>query len=548
MIRKMLRIYLGYDNYDKFIYNEYTYKNNHFSLTTFSLLNDYLMLYNRENIVIEKITVDIGIPIIFLKGLTNVKSNFNILLPLNTYYIKSQPENDIVAYKEQICNNSLKTIKLINIYLLTYEHFDIPQTQIKIANDYLKTITDKSPIIYLNEQHKEICKYYSKYLELVEIVKKHPLKTITYNILYHTINYNKIKINKKELKLTLYYNDYNKKFINQIYDNIDINYIKTFIDKNNNFLKKLSIEELNTLRYYTKYGDTIINKFLNGLFDVEWFKTTYSNKTQNEPFINVDDKDSRIFLFQTQIYNYYKTKKIEKDDLYKIKNKKNNEKKNNWKYSSLVTKTNPEIFDMYFRISNKDYMNIFKLYVIDLQKIFNKAPKLEQKLIVYRGVKTIYHIKLKNKENIFINPFFSSTTLLFDIANNFSGKNGFIQKITIDIGMPVIFMEGITFIDNKEFEVLLPFNTYYVIEQPFIKKINLFKSMFENDVHKNTICNISNTIVKITDIHLIGYTKNIKILNKIIQKYGYFDSISTDKDIPENDNYQEEYNEDDLYQ
>ena len=83
---------------------------------------------------------------------------------------------------------------------------------------------------------------------------------------------------------------------------------------------------------------------------------------------------------------------------------------------------------MYFRISNKDYMNIFKLYVIDLQKIFNKAPKLEQKLIVYRGVKTNYHIKLKNKENIFINPFFSSTTLLFDIANNFSGKNGFIQK------------------------------------------------------------------------------------------------------------------------
>jgi hypothetical protein len=134
-------------------------------------------------------------------------------------------------------------------------------------------------------------------------------------------------------------------------------------------------------------------------------------------------------------------------------------------------------------------------------------------LVVYRGVNNDYHL-LKKKEEVFVNTFFSSTTFLFDIAYKFlDKKKGFMQRITIDAGLPIIFLEGITF-NSGEYEILLPINTFYIVEKPSIKKISVYPSSLKaaNKPNiKNIICDSDdNTEINLSDLHFIGYTKSLK--------------------------------------
>lgn len=350
---------------------------------------------------------------------------------------------------------------------------------------------------YINEDHKLLCLYRNKYLELQ---KKLELKQLTHTIKYDKINYDLTVIIKKTHDIQLYYNDYNKNFINKLYDNINIDILNNILSNNDIFLKSLLKDELDNIRYYTYYGDTILNMFLKKCFTIEWLKDTYYDSSASEPFILFDDNNIKYFLFNTQIYNYFKL--------------------DEWKYSNLLNKTNIEIFNMYYNISVDDYKAIFKLYIADLMNIFNKAPKLTSKLIVYRGVNNDYHLK-KTKEGVFINTFFSSTTFLFDIAYKFLDKNktnGFIQRITIDEGIPILFLEGITF-NEGEFEMLLPINTFYILETPTIKNIYVypFSRLDANKPKiKNIICDTDDSVkINLSDLHLIGYTKSLKKIELI---------------------------------
>lgn len=336
---------------------------------------------------------------------------------------------------------------------------------------------------YINEEHKKLCEYRDKYLELQ---KKLELKEITYEIKYKKINSKK----KQDDKIILYYNDYNKKFINKLYDNIEIENLNKIIDNNDIFLESLDKDEIDTIRYY---GDTLINQFIKGLFSIEWLKDTYNDYEEETLFILKDENNNKLFIFNKQIYEYYKT-----DD---------------WKYENLLKKTNKEIFLKYYSIN--DYNPIFISYIKDLMKIFNKAPKLTSKLIVYRGIKDDYHI-LNKKEDVFVNKLFSSTTFLFDVAYRYlDKKKGIIQRITIDKGIPILFLEGIT-LNTGEYEILLPINTYYIIENPVIKTIPIYPSSLKNinkPIINNIICKTDNVSeIKVSDLHLIGYTKSLKYI------------------------------------
>jgi hypothetical protein len=337
---------------------------------------------------------------------------------------------------------------------------------------------------YINEEHKKLCEYRDKYLELQ---KKLELREITYEIKYKKINSKK----KQNDKIILYYNDYNKKFINKLYDNIEIENLNKIIENNDIFLESLDKYEIDTIRYYTYYGDTLINRFIKGLFSIEWLKDTYNDYEEETPFILKDENNNKLFIFNKQIYEYYKT-----DD---------------WKYENLLKKTNKEIFLKYYSIN--DYNPIFISYIKDLMKIFNKAPKLTSKLIVYRGIKDDYHI-LNKKEDVFVNKLFSSTTFLFDVAYRYlDKKKGIIQRITIDKDIPILFLEGIT-LNTGEYEILLPINTYYIIENPVIKTISIYPSSLKNinkPIINNIICKTDNVSeIKVSDLHLIGYTKSLK--------------------------------------
>jgi len=350
---------------------------------------------------------------------------------------------------------------------------------------------------FINEEHKQLCNYRDKYLELQ---KKLELREITYEIKYKKIN----KIDEDKIivdKIKLYYNDYNKKFINKLYDNIEIDTLNNIIENNDIFLESLNKDEIDTLRYYTYYGDTIIKQFLKGLFTIEWLNNTYNDYEEETPFILKDNEQNKIFIFNKQIYEYFKT-----DD---------------WKYDNLLKNTNEEIFIKYHSIKLEDYNAIFKSYIKDLMILFNKAPKLKSRLVVYRGIKNDDPI-LNKKEDIYVNKLFSSTTFLFDVAYKFlDKKKGILLRITIDIGIPVIFLEGIT-LNTGEYEILLPINTYYIIENPPIKSISVYPSPLK-DVNKpiinNIICKSDNiNVIKLSDLHLIGYTKSLKRIFELDKK------------------------------
>ena len=361
----------------------------------------------------------------------------------------------------------------------------------KRLDKFKKYIAEKKQKEYfINEEHKLLCLYRKQYLELQ---KKLELKQSNYTIKYNKINYNSSKITNKSFNIQLYYNDYNKNFINKLYDNIDVDVLNDILHKNDVFLQSLERYELDSLRYYTYHGDTILNTFLKGLFTIEWLKETYDDYSEKTPFILFDDDDVKYFLFNKQIFDYFKS--------------------DEWKYDTLLTKSSEEIFNMYYSISLADYKAIFKLYITDLMNIFNKAPKLTSKLVVYRGVNNDYHLS-KKKEEVFVNTFFSSTTFLFDIAYKFlDKKKGLMQRITIDAGLPIIFLEGITF-NGGEYEILLPINTFYIVEKPSIKKISVYPSSLKaaNKPNiKNIICDIDDTTdMYLSDLHFIGYTKSLK--------------------------------------
>jgi hypothetical protein len=361
-------------------------------------------------------------------------------------------------------------------------------SKIKKIKSYIKQ--KKENEYYINEEHKLLCNYRDKYLELQ---KKLELKEIIKEIEYTKIS--KKKIEKDIIKLQLYYNDYNEKFINKLYDNFQVEELNNIIHNNDIFLQSLSDDEIDTIKYYTYYGDTIINQFLKGLFTIEWLKEYYDYSDESL-FILTDINKNKLFLFNKQIYDFFKT-----DD---------------WKFENLLKHTREDIFIKYCSINLDDYKTIFTSYIKDLMKIFNKAPKLTSKLIVYRGIKNDYHL-LNKKEDIFVNKFFSSTSFLFDVAYRFINNKGIMQRITIDIGIPILFLEGIT-LNTKEYEILLPINTYYIIENPSVKIIPVFPSPLKGNklIINNILCK-SDSIkeLKISDLHLIGYTKSLKYIEKI---------------------------------
>jgi hypothetical protein len=344
---------------------------------------------------------------------------------------------------------------------------------------------------HINEEHKLLCKYREKYLELQQ---KLELRDIIKKIEYTKIS--KKNIEKDIISLQLYYNDYNEKFINKLYDNFQVEELNNIIYNNDIFLQSLSEDEINTIKYYTYHGDTIINQFLKGLFTIDWL-IEYYERADESLFILTDINKNLLFLFNKQIYDYFQT-----DD---------------WEYDNLLKNSKYDIFIKYCSINLDQYKTIFTSYINDLMKIFNKAPKLTSKLIVYRGIKSEYHL-LNKKENIFVNKFFSSTSFLFDVAYKFINSNGIMQRITIDTGIPILFLEGIT-LNTEEYEILLPINTYYIIENPSVKIIPVFPSPLKKG-NKSTINNIlckSDSInnIKISDLHLIGYTKSLKYIEKI---------------------------------
>lgn len=324
----------------------------------------------------------------------------------------------------------------------------------------------KEKELFISKEHEEICYYYNEYLRYLNKTNM-KVKTIVFEYLDDGIEqefdkqmFLKLRKNKKEIKFnynsslfTLDYNDYNKKFINKSQKIIDVKYIQDLIKEQDKFLKSLSLREVFNLKHYTSLGDTIINSFIDNTFNIKKVAIPYTIRS----------------LFFYQFLDYFTMNPIYNGNNVPIDND-----------TKFILFLNYNYLDF-----NKNiYKFVIELYIKELKEIFDKAPRNKKKFFVYRGVKDNYIAEqiTKNKtRGYFTSNRFTSTSLSFNKAMIFTNtyKNRYIYEISIEEGVPVIFMNGISFYKN-EFEILLPINsTFYV---------NYARKEFYDFKNKATLC------------------------------------------------------------
>jgi hypothetical protein len=264
---------------------------------------------------------------------------------------------------------------------------------------------------------------------------------------------------KKEFKKIEFnnYNDNNNIYVNE--NNADnMANIQDFINENDIFLKSLTNDEIKTLQYYTYRGDIFLNGYISSsTFDIN-NNIKHTEDAEKHMFYS---KDLRDYLFKIQMLKIFK----DSDIRLKIKNKKleNND------------------------FNKDDYIKIFKLYISDLNKIFKKAPILEKELYVYRGIEInyIYNAIIDDKIDSYTNNYFLSTSLFIDKAYKYTKKeNRIICRFKINIGTPIIFVEGIS-LAKGDIEVILPNNTKILLSD---KKIKKYLYSNNNKITKDIIC------------------------------------------------------------
>lgn len=275
---------------------------------------------------------------------------------------------------------------------------------------------------------------------------------------------------------------------------------KWFIE-NNNFLENLNIDEILLFRYYTGEGYDIINRFLRDLQNqdnYENFKKLEFDKIKfDKKIFDLINHSIKINIIY-QLYNIIITrlllifKKTNNNCIKIIKNIIDNkfidiyiDNNSDFQRKSLeITVEGNILCEQIINIKNKksenynilkEYFNHFSrtfwIYIIydyanKLKDIINKSPKLNQPLIVYRGIKNDTYLAENTDSNYICNmPGYLSTSLEIETAyEEFSNKEDkcCIQRILILPGNSCLFLGGIGILGG-ELEILIPMDSIIYI-------------------------------------------------------------------------------------
>lgn len=304
--------------------------------------------------------------------------------------------------------------------------------------------------IYMDSEHQLLCEYYKKYMELSKKFQneKMNIKFNTFKIDKHILSEShdkKDEIVLKDYKIDfeLFYNKYNKKFINKLYVLTDIKDYEEWIEEQNIFIKSLTPEEIYTLRCHTHDGDIIINYFIRNNFHIDKDIDVVGNENVRKSTLIIEKEQFKsnrnyiLFYYQIKEYMYEKHKELSK--LSRID------------------------FEEYIIENYKDFNwdKILLLYIRDINKIFNKCPAVKKTLVIYRGSYNDYFLKNSTK-GTHITHTLSSHTLNPKIAFGYSGIGCCIMRVKLSKGCKAILIDNISGYDEDE--ILLPFNTKYYID------------------------------------------------------------------------------------
>ena len=221
---------------------------------------------------------------------------------------------------------------------------------------------------------------------------------------------------------------------------------RNFFKKNQEFLRdKLTVKEIFMLSGYTYNGDVLCNLVLR---------------------MKSDNTDKRKKNFKEYVVNW----NIEEEEGYKLIPifYQLSKRLNKYSYKDIKSYLKKVKRDEKFVELIKDCV---EEYIEELKKIFDKAPVLENEMVVYRGVTTMYY--KKDNSDIFYNNTFMSTSLNPNTALGFSYKDCCMKKIILKPGFNrIIFMEPITQVTG-EYELLIcPDTKFRILKHEKLKKLN----------------------------------------------------------------------------
>ena len=221
---------------------------------------------------------------------------------------------------------------------------------------------------------------------------------------------------------------------------------RNFFKKNQEFLRdKLTVKEIFMLSGYTYNGDVLCNLVLR---------------------MKSDNTDKRKKNFKEYVVNW----NIEEEEGYKLIPifYQLSKRLNKYSYKDIKSYLKKVKRDEKFVELIKDCV---EEYIEELKKIFDKAPVLENEMVVYRGVTTMYY--KKDNSDIFYNNTFMSTSLNPNTALGFSYKDCCMKKIILKPGFNrIIFMEPITQVGG-EYELLIcPDTKFRILKHEKLKKLN----------------------------------------------------------------------------
>ena len=433
-------------------------------LTTHIFPETLIKKYNPRRSVLYQIKIDVNLPVLFIDGIDLNKGNkeniMKVLLPVNSKIFIDTSSTKIKYFDDKniLCyDSSSKDVKPIKITTLMF--FNVNNTKNskeKLLTSKLNSIRrklendkDKYEDFYLDEEHKSMCNYYNLYQELIKQVKVQ-LKMVPFTIATDNINdrnqlsilstlneSDKITFTDNVFEYPIEYNDYNHKFINKIQKFIDVEEIQAFLTEQSNFLKSLSVREIFNLKYYTQNAYKIIMNFIEGTFDVK--QITHDIIYKNT-------------LFHFQFLDYFKRNPVFNNITVDTSNFQN--------FHSFIQSN-------YVKFTMDMYNEIIQNFIEEINEIFKKAPRIKKELFVYRAVQDNYIsaevIKNKTRGYFTTNRFTSTSLFANKIMSFLDEKKGVLYEIKLEKGVPVIFLEGITF-HPLEYEVLLPIGAKLFID------------------------------------------------------------------------------------
>lgn len=429
------------------------------------------------------------------------------LFPLNTV----QPTDNIISQTIiDIPNIQLPVLKEPNKDNIDLQKINHKLLKVlEIARNNIRSRED----LFLDEEHRIMCEtitknIYSddpdieKYRNLYEDIKKN-IVTKQLSIKYLSFRFGKNRMtdilsddifsmeDKHIFKLN--YNKYTQKFFNQLNCNFNGDVITNFVNKQNKFIDTMDFREKLLLRDYINpiTFENIIKSFENG-------KLTLNDIIDTFRFFKGHMEEYQAPPFIMQIYPILKKHKssLVDDD-------------------GFIQELAEKCFDinMVKQITNNRWKEILNLYMKELTQLFDKAPKTEEEIVLYRGIDLDYIGQSSKKGFYYLNRF-TSATLDSNVALEYTDKyNPLIYRITIAKGFPLLFIEPFNEMNEDLVEVLLPKGCIVYIESG-IKKIDIFdyKTGYNIRDSYNDICpKKTDKKIRVLDIKLLSYTSPVKV-------------------------------------